>query len=332
MSEIKILTGKEVLATRVLWEEVFTEDSKRFVDYYYSHKAEKNICFVMQENNEIVSMVHLTPYDMCVKNESGMGQETKIASVHTFSSFYRVGVATKEAYRHKGYMTALLGYAFSYMKNCNIPFTFLMPANPGIYEPFGFRYIYERTDYVFCPDYLNADEVTPQLQIHEVLSEGCKRSLVDRDNRNNRNNSQKQVIEIVKAEEKHCEQLVAFSMEQLTARYDFFLKRDEEYFRTLLMELESENGCVYLVYVKGELVGYFTHACEEEEFVQEVLIKECYESVFVVDEGAEGFLIRMTKKTPIIMGKKLCFDTRVEKVLQQIADGKNKNGFMNEVV
>ena len=51
---------------------------------------------------------------------------------------------------------------------------------------------------MFCPDYLNADEVTPQLQIHEVLSEGCKRILVDRDNRNN---SQKQIIEIVKAEE-----------------------------------------------------------------------------------------------------------------------------------
>ena len=329
MSEIKILTGKAVLATRVLWEDVFTEDSKRFVDYYYSHKAEKNICFVIQEMDEIVSMVHLTPYDMCVKCESDMEKETKLVSLQTFSSFYIVGVATRKSYRHKGYMTALLECAFSYMKNCHTPFTFLMPANPAIYEPFGFRYIYERTDYEFCPDYLIIDRVITKLQMHEVLSEGCKSSLADKDYGNN---SQKQVIEIVKAEEKHCEQLASFSMEQLVARYDFFLKRDEEYFRTLLMELESENGCIYLVYVKGELVGYFTHACEEEEFVQEVLIKECYESILVVDEGAEGLLVRKTKKTPIIMGKKLCFDTGFETILQQIADGRNQNGFMNEVV
>ena len=300
MSEIEILTGKAVLATRTLWEEVFTQDSVKFVDYYYSHKAEKNICFVIKEQNEIVSMVHLTPYDMCVKRD-------KCGEIDIFSTYYIVGVATKEAFRHRGYMTALLEQAFSYMKKCNIPFAFLMPANPAIYEPFGFRYIYERTDYLFCPKDVNKGQGSSALNLEVEL-------------------------EIVKADEKDCEQLASFSMEQLRGRYDFFLKRDELYFRTLHMELESENGCIYLIYANGELAGYFTHACEEEEFVQEVLIKECYENMLVVDEGNEGLLVRRSEKKPIIMGKKLCDNTRFEPLLQEIADGKNANGFMNEVV
>lgn len=301
MPEIEILTGTQVLKTRSLWEEVFTEDSKSFVDYYYSYKAMKNICFVIGEQNEIVSMVHLTPYDMCVVRRDEVSQETDKVQTDTFPSFYIVGVATKEAYRHKGYMTALLEYAFSYMRKNNIEITFLMPANPAIYQPFGFQYIYERTDYLFSPKYLN--------QGHELLN-----------------------FELRKAEKKDCEMLSSFSMEQLKVRYDFFLKRDVAYFQTLLMELASENGFIYLIYVNGEFAGYFAHACEEEEFVQEVLIKEYVEPLLVVEDGNEGLLIRKSWKKPIIMGKYLGGNARFEPFLQNIAEGRIKNGFINEVV
>ena len=305
MPEIEILTGEAVLATRVLWEEVFTQDRKQFVDYYYSHKAEKNICFVIKEQNEIVSMVHLTPYDMCVKRKNEMSEQAEDAPIDTFSTFYVVGVATRENYRHRGYMTALLERAFSYMEKEKVPFTFLMPANPAIYEPFGFRYIYERTDYVFSPNGFPTNDVQMGVSGEWKLT---------------------------KAEEKDCGQLAVFYMEQLSKRYDFFLKRDADYFRTLCKELESENGCIYLLYAKGELAGYFTHACEEEEFVQEVLMKADCERAWVVTEEKRGLLVRKSKKLPIIMGKCLGNGTELVPGLKAIIDGKSRNGFMNEVV
>lgn len=43
---IECLQGKNVLATRPLWEEVFSEDSKAFTDYYFANKALSNTTFI----------------------------------------------------------------------------------------------------------------------------------------------------------------------------------------------------------------------------------------------------------------------------------------------
>lgn len=303
MSEVEILTGEDVLQTRLLWEEVFTEDTKSFVDYYYSHKAKKNICFVIREENDIVAMAHLTLYDICVTKEKNTDNGLKARELQACPTFYIVGVATRESYRHRGYMTALLERAFVYMKENDILFTFLMPAHPAIYEPFGFQYIYKRANYHFCPAYLDKD-------------------------------SNVQGVKLRKAEEKDCEMLASFAMEQLREGYEFFLKRDEAYFQTLLKELASENGCIYLIYVKEQFAGYFTYACEEEEFVQEVLVKKQYESILITqeEEPKNGLLIRDRKTKPIIMGKYLYSDTRCDLFLQEIAEGRKRNGFINEVV
>ena len=226
--------------TRSLWEEVFREDTKSFVDYYYTHKAWRNICLVMKDEDDIVSMVHLTPYDMCIVRDHDNRDKNFWEEL---SAFYIVGVATKELHRHKGYMTLLLENAFSYMRENGVSLAFLMPANPAIYEPFGFQYIYARTDYQFCPELITETEN----------------------------------LELRRATHKDCQMLASYAMEQLSETYRFFLKRDPSYYDILLKELASENGGLYLIYVKGKFAGYFTHACETEEFVQEVVIKEEYE-------------------------------------------------------
>ena len=110
--EVKILAGEDVIALRPLWEEVFSEDTKEFTDYYFKYKAQNNIAFVQAKDSEAVSMVHLTPY------MTGKGEEV----------CYVVGVATKEEYRRQGLMEELLKEAFLCMQSEQEPFTFLMPA------------------------------------------------------------------------------------------------------------------------------------------------------------------------------------------------------------
>ena len=75
--------------TRRLWEEVFTEDSRAFLDYYYYIKTRDNQIHVIEEDGDICSMLQLNPYKVIVE-----GGE--------FPSAYVVAVATKAEYRRRG--------------------------------------------------------------------------------------------------------------------------------------------------------------------------------------------------------------------------------------
>ena len=52
--------------SRSLYERVFREDSRRFVDYYYTYKTRDNEILAVEEDRQIVSMLHLNPYRMIV--------------------------------------------------------------------------------------------------------------------------------------------------------------------------------------------------------------------------------------------------------------------------
>ena len=129
--KVRKLQAEEHILTRRLWEEVFVEDTPEFLDYYYSVKINSNEIYVIEDEGEIVSMIHLNPYQMRV--------EDKIYHTH-----YIVAVATKESYRKQGLMRLLLNHVMQVMADRGEPFTFLMPADEAIYKPFGFEYVYEQ--------------------------------------------------------------------------------------------------------------------------------------------------------------------------------------------
>lgn len=125
------LQPSEHIRTRELWEEIFTEDTPKFLDYYYSIKIKNNEIYVIEDDGEIVTMLHLNPYEMRIGD--------KLCQTH-----YIVAVATKESYRKRGLMRQLLNYVLQVMTDRGEPFTFLMPADEAIYKPFGFKFIYEQ--------------------------------------------------------------------------------------------------------------------------------------------------------------------------------------------
>ena len=86
----KLETG-EKLNTRKLYEEVFSEDSKDFVDYYYEEKVKDNQIYVVEEDGEIQAMLHLNPYELAV---NGSRKDVN----------YIVAVATRKSYRKRGFM------------------------------------------------------------------------------------------------------------------------------------------------------------------------------------------------------------------------------------
>lgn len=130
--------------TRELWEEVFREDTKAFLDYYYFIKARENEIYTVEEDGKIVSMLHLNPYKVRIN-----GKE--------FQSFYIVAVATRKEYRSRGFMGALLGTALNEMYDRKVPFAFLMPAAEAIYTPYDFRFVYSQ-NVGKCPEDFREEE------------------------------------------------------------------------------------------------------------------------------------------------------------------------------
>ena len=131
--QVRYLSQEEKERSRSLWEECFPEDSARFLDYYYREKCRDNRILVLEEEpgGRILSMVHQNPYLVRVP-----GGE--------YSLDYLVGVATAAHRRHRGYMRTLLKAVMQEENRRRMPFSFLMPANPRIYEPFDFVYVFDQ--------------------------------------------------------------------------------------------------------------------------------------------------------------------------------------------
>ena len=62
--KIRKLDQSEHWKTRSLWEQVFSEDSQEFVDYYYYIKTKDNTIYVIEEDDEIRAMLQLNPYQV----------------------------------------------------------------------------------------------------------------------------------------------------------------------------------------------------------------------------------------------------------------------------
>ena len=56
--KIEKLKVSQHLDTRKLYQEVFSEDEKSFVDYYYQEKTKDNIIYVVREDDDIQAMLH----------------------------------------------------------------------------------------------------------------------------------------------------------------------------------------------------------------------------------------------------------------------------------
>lgn len=256
-----MMEGEGCTALRPLWEEVFWEDSKEFTDYYFKEKAVRNRAFGLRIGKDWVSMLYLSPYRMMMRCGGGFTEQ---------EINYIVGVGTKEKCRHRGYMDRILRSALSFMKEKRRPFTFLMPANPRIYRPYSFTYIYDRE--IYLPKEQFQDETAFERKFPKELA---ARSYLT---------------------EKELEQLAGFASACLAKNYDLFIKRDIAYYQVMERELEAQNGRICrLLGKEGDLEGYFFYTEEEGRGeVQEALLPPGKKNCPVCTSG---------RKQPAIMAR-----------------------------
>lgn len=311
--QIKTIVGEECITTRSLWEEVFSEDSEKFLDYYYSWKAPQNIGYVIG-NEPYEAMMFRTPYELQI-----LDKKRKIS--------YLVAVATKKEFRHKGYMTALLREAFYQMYKEKNPFTFLMPANPAIYEPFDFSYIYERELWGVNKEWIreleecwkkknkSEDSIREDFisELKAAQYSPTSSDLLEQWEKKNRCvlNSLKQICSINEKKE-ILQKITEFANNWLADRYQIYVSRSKEYYERQLEELIAQNGDIFIAKGREGIEGVFFYAREEEDLsIQEVMEKR---------EGLFSFLQKQEKKKPIIMARII----HVEEMLKLVKSKKRR--------
>ncbi len=283
--EVRKLDISEHRQSRRLWEQVFAEDTRAFLDYYYYFKTRDNVIYVIEEEGAIRSMLQLNPYTMQVGTEQFIGH-------------YIVGVATEEEYRKRGYMGALLRKSMQDMYTCKEPFTFLMPAAEAIYTPYDFRFVYKQ-------------------KIQKYIL-GTKR---DQSMRSVPEENHGEVV-VSDAGIGDGAALADFFNVYFAEQFQIYAVRDENYYRTMLFEQQSENGGIRLLKKEGKLVGAFLYGDEEgleirepfylkeneQEFwdaVRQLCVERNQTETFVYagidcDSGVQQFLKEETKK-PMVM-------------------------------
>lgn len=136
MDEVEVLSyeprnqsdSKVIEECSSLWEACFG-DTKEYIDFYREEKMKKNRVLHIIQDDTIVSMFHLNPYEIQINDKRHI--------LH-----YIVGVATNESYRRRGYLRRQMQEAFEQMYEAKEAFTYLMPAAYELYAPYDFRYIY----------------------------------------------------------------------------------------------------------------------------------------------------------------------------------------------
>ncbi len=255
--QIRYLKQWEKQRTRSMYEMMFPEDSKAFVDYYYQWKIEENEVIVMEEAGPVQGpffhvMIHLNPYILWCG-----GTQMQIP--------YLVAVATHPDCRRQGKMGQVMGQALRDLEKKHTPFTFLLPANSMYYLGLGFVY-FPCNNQSKIRQYTERQTIRAA-QADRFLPEGTWQ----------------------KASKETLSELADFSNQILKERYDIFITRDKFYYERLLQETAVEEGGVLLLKKEGHVCGLLVYAMEKADSegrcraqVKELLLEE-----EVLEEEAE---------------------------------------------
>lgn len=247
---IRYLGKEERKRTRSLYEECFPEDSASFVDYYYQEKIRNNQILVMEQPGQAQAgasqwpqvMLHLNPFLF------QFGEERQLLN-------YIVAVATAPSARKQGNMSRVMERALKDLAAQGQPFTFLIPANPKVYES---------SSFAFVP--MEVGEDSWGNEAGSFRPRPAKSGDIPR--------------------------LVECANRWLAGRYDAFPVRSQEYFGRFFQELRAQEGGVLTVEdTEGELVGIAAYGREGADGELQQLLARPGDKM-AVEEAVRQYLAR----------------------------------------
>lgn len=230
---IRYLSQQEKQDTRSLYEAAFPEDSEAFTDYYYQWKIIDNEVIVMEEEAPLESvffhvMIHVNPYALWMG-----GIVKKIP--------YLVAVATHARVRRQGKMGRVMRRLLQDLEHKEVPFAFLLPADPAYYQGQGF---------VFFPCGVWSGIGFYQ-QKGLVQAASVEDSYLD--------------VRWQRAGMSDGAAMAAFANRILEERCALFIRRDPYYYKRLQTETVVEHGGVLLLRTARKICGILVYAVVESD-------------------------------------------------------------------
>lgn len=261
MEQIRYLKQQEKQNTRKLYEAIFSEDSKEFVDYYYQWKIKDNDILVMEDEKGYEVMMHFNPYTLWVN-----GAAVKVP--------YIVAVATRPDCRRQGKMQQVMKYALQDLQKSHCPFTFLLPADPAYYRGQGFVFAPEPAADQRKPQELLKAAQTAEVEKPQKLLKVAQTAEVE--------NSQKllknaQIISLKSGDDTRMQQVAETANTILSEQYNMYVQRDKGYYERLIEETASEQGEVLLIEAEEKCVGVLAYGKEEQADIKELLLFQQYQ-------------------------------------------------------
>ncbi len=118
---------------RELWKICFPKEDPRYIDFYFKNIYDPRNCYVNVVDGKVVSAIMRNPHAIMFNGR-------------VLQASMLVGAATLPDYRRQGHMKELMDVVLDACEHSEL-ITMIQSEDPSLYEQFGFRTIYRRTDY-----------------------------------------------------------------------------------------------------------------------------------------------------------------------------------------
>lgn len=130
---IKRANEEQMEEVKALWERCFPDVNPKYRDFLFRSALRPEDCFIETKEGSVVSSI--------IRNKHAIIFNNRVLQASMI-----MGVAVHPDYRQKGYMKKMMDIIIDACEHSEL-LTFIQTENPQLYEPFGFRTIYYRTQY-----------------------------------------------------------------------------------------------------------------------------------------------------------------------------------------
>ena len=234
-------TKEQATEVKNLWKVCFPQEDEGYIDYYFKNLFVPENCFVYVEEGHVVSAIIRAPHAMMFNDK-------------VLRTSMILGVGTLPAYRKRGYMKRLMEIVLDACEHTEL-ITLIQAYDQKLYEPYGFRNIYNRSTYRLTRD-----------DVKRSTNFGCS--------------YEPTAIDLLKV------------YSAFIRRFNGYYARDLEYFVKYKKEINAQGGKIVAYYNgKDQIRGYATmlpkgDVLEIEELIyldSTALLKLCNETLFEKD-------------------------------------------------
>lgn len=215
-------TREQIPEIRQVWKICFPQEEKEYTDFYFKNCFKPEECFVMTKEGKIVSMAIRTPHALMFN-----GRVLRTSMI--------LGVCTLPEYRHRGYMHEIMNIIMDACEHTEL-LTLIKTDIPSLYEPYGFRHVYYRTQYRL-----------QRSDVKRITNFGCA------------------------YEPSSLDLMKVYSA--FIRRFNGFYARDLDYFITLKKEIKARGGKIVAYYNgKDQIQGYIVMVPQGNEIMAEEIV------------------------------------------------------------